>query len=127
MAGRVLPAEPASLLLAGGALNKLLQSRDAEQGAHQFMSVLDAQEGFLMSDCSLFIDAAHSEARPTPKPARRWLQVSSQRCHSAPFHANHHPEAEQKSLNQRPGHVVIYFYWCACCLKDFPGQTCGLR
>ncbi|CAK0783859.1 hypothetical protein CVIRNUC_007059 [Coccomyxa viridis] len=73
-AGRVLPAEPASLLLAGGALNKLLQSRDAEQGAHQFMSVLDAQEGFLMSDCSLFIDAAHSEARPTPKPARRWLQ-----------------------------------------------------
>ncbi|MCJ1296647.1 hypothetical protein MMC34_008213 [Xylographa carneopallida] len=76
MAGRVLPAEPASLLLAGGALNKLLQSRDAEQGAHQFMSVLDAQEGFLMSDCSLFIDAAHSEARPTPKPARRWLQQS---------------------------------------------------
>ena len=78
----MLPAEPASLLLAGGALNKLLQSQDAEQGARQFMSVLDAQEGFLMSDCSLFIDAAHTEAQPTPKPARRWLQVSSPRCHN---------------------------------------------
>ena len=42
-----------------------------------FLSIEDAQEGFLMSGCSLFIDAAYSEAAPEPKTARRWLQVST--------------------------------------------------
>lgn len=73
-AGRVLPADPASLLLRGGALNKLLEKREGEV-APAFMSMEDAQEGFLMSDCSMYIDAAYSEAQPAPKPARRWLQV----------------------------------------------------
>lgn len=74
-AGRVLPADPESLALSSGALNKLLEGRGGE-GSPAFMSIEDAQEGFLMSECSMFIDAAYTEAQPTPKPARRWLQVS---------------------------------------------------
>lgn len=76
-AGRVLPADPQSLALSNGALNKLLDGREGE-GSPAFMSVEDAQEGFLMSECSMFIDAAYTEAQPAPKPARRWLQVSNQ-------------------------------------------------
>ncbi len=76
-AGRVLPADPAGLALSNGALNKLLQGREGD-GSPTFMSLEDAQEGFLMSECSMFIDAAYTEAQPAPKPARRWLQVSTQ-------------------------------------------------
>ena len=75
-AGQVLAPHADSLLLAGGALNKLLQRREGEEGP-VFMSIEVAQEGFLMSGCSLFIDAAYSEAAPEPKTARRWLQVST--------------------------------------------------
>ena len=81
-AGRVLPADPASLALSNGALNKLLEGREGE-GSPAFMSIEDAQEGFLMSECSMYIDAAYTEAQPAPKPARRWLQVSISLCHSA--------------------------------------------
>ena len=75
-AGRVLPADPQSLALSNGALNKLLEGREG-QASPAFMSIEDAQEGFLMSECSMFIDAAYTEAQPAPKPARRWLQVST--------------------------------------------------
>ena len=75
-AGRVLPADPTSLALSNGALNKLLKGREGE-GSPAFMSIEDAQEGFLMSECSMFIDAAYTEAQPALKPARRSLQVST--------------------------------------------------
>ncbi|CAL5222579.1 g4968 [Coccomyxa viridis] len=82
-AGRVLPADPTSLALSNGALNKLLKGREGE-GSPAFMSIEDAQEGFLMSECSMFIDAAYTEAQPALKPARRWLQAQSSAPAPAP-------------------------------------------
>lgn len=104
-AGRVLPADPDALALAGGALNRLLEGGPRGEAPPAFMGAEDAQEGFLMSGCSLFIDAAYSEEAATealpsaPKPARRWLQVSSARARALlRTHVDVHPP---------PSHSVI--------------------